>query len=189
MAARDTPSVIRRWEPERMPDLTHPFSAFTPLAGDALTAAHQHLDAAASVARASDCHRGSCGAVIISADQGTIGIGANGFPGGCGLEVCRKDVGFPAGFKSDKTCCQHAEVRAVFSALANHPDQVSGSTLYFTRVNDRGERKVSGSPYCTICSKACLDVGIARFVLEQEHGVVAYPTDAYNDLSFMYDGT
>jgi hypothetical protein len=44
----------------------------------------------------------------------------------------------------------------------------------------------SGKPYCTICSKSALDIGIKEFVLWHEDGICAYDTAEYNLLSFDY---
>lgn len=44
----------------------------------------------------------------------------------------------------------------------------------------------AGKPYCTICSKMALDVGIAEFVLWHEEGITVYDTKEYNELSFQY---
>jgi deoxycytidylate deaminase len=66
---------------------------------------------------------------------------------------------------TDKTCCVHAEQRAIMDALRNNPDGLIGSTLYFIRLGLKGEMSFSGEPYCTICSKMALDTGIKEFVL------------------------
>jgi deoxycytidylate deaminase len=78
----------------------------------------------------------------------------------------------------------HAEVRAITNALRSN--DVVGSTLYFTSVDEVGARLVSGAPYCTICSKFALETGVAFFVLEHDFGVVSYPSDVYNQLSFSH---
>jgi len=68
-------------------------------------------------------------------------------------------------------------------------DLLVGSTIYFVRLGDDGEPKPSGEPYCTICSKTTLDVGIATFVLWRPEGFRAYGTYEYNELSFGYRQT
>jgi len=139
---------------------------------------------AATVAARALCHRDKCGAVIVSGGE-TIGQGYNAPPLDqeenrfCHTEV----IGKP---KSDKTCCMHAEWRAILDALKRNPHKLAGSTLYFTRVDDVGEIKKSGKPYCTVCSRLALDVGIAAFVLWHEDGICAYPTDEYNRLSYAF---
>lgn len=157
-----------------------------PLAGPALLVAETHLDAAADHAREATCLRSSCGAVVVTADGAAVGSGSNSLPGGCAPTVCGKEAGLLGpGFKSDRTCCVHAEVRAITSALKAGA-ALAGGTVYFTRVDEAGHRVASGQPYCTICSKLALEVGLGFFVLAHDFGVVAYPTDVYNDLSFTY---
>ena len=145
------------------------------------------MQEAAEVAKKAMCLRAKCGTVIVK-DGRIIGEGYNAPP----LDreenrVCNVD--FPPGKpKYDQTCCVHAEWRAIMDALKNHPDKVANSSLYFTRVNEAGEIKKSGQPYCTVCSRLALDAGIATFLLWQEGGVAAYPTDEYNRLSYEYKG-
>jgi deoxycytidylate deaminase len=87
-------------------------------------------------------------------------------------------------FKSDKTCCIHAEQRAIIDTLRKNPERISGSSLFFIRLDENDIPKRSGDPYCTICSKMALDVGIKYFNLWHNDGWVAYETDYYNKLSF-----
>lgn len=70
-------------------------------------------------------------------------------------------------------------------ALRNNPEKVSGSRLYFVRL-ENGTPSRAGEPYCTICSKMALDVGIAEFLLWREGGVCVYTTEEYNERSFQY---
>ena len=134
-----------------------------------------------SYARQSTCHRSKCGSIIVK-DNKIIGSGYNSQP--CNIEgECFKDS-LSKDFKSDKTCCIHAEQRAIYDALRSYPDGVLGSTLYFIRLDDNDEPKRSGEPYCTICSKLSLDVGISQFCLWHQDGWTAYNTDYYNRLSF-----
>lgn len=71
-------------------------------------------------------------------------------------------------------------------ALKNNEDKISGSKLYFTRVDDQATIKKSGKPYCTVCSRLALDAGITHFLLWHEEGIGEYPTDEYNRLSYEY---
>jgi len=87
---------------------------------------------------------------------------------------------------TDKTCCVHAEQRAIMDALRNHPKEMIGSTLYFIRLYEDWNMSFSGKPYCTICSKMALDVGISEFVLWHKNGIVAYSTEEYNLISYRY---
>lgn len=148
----------------------------------------QHfLEYCSQLAELSTCCRSRCGSMIVDKDYTiTLGWGYNSKPcheGGS----CFKDDLAP-GFKSDKTCCVHAEQRAIMDALKKHPELIVGSRLYFIRIDDEGKILKAGKPYCTICSKMALDVGIAEFVLWHEEGITIYDTKEYNELSFAYSG-
>lgn len=139
-----------------------------------------------SIALLSTCKRSKCGSVITTGhnDNDVIGVGCNSMP--CDLNsVCFKD-NISEGFKSDKSCCVHAEQRAILEAVKDYPEKIKGSTLYFVRLDEQGNIKKSGAPYCTICSKMALDVGILLFVLWHEKGITIYNTKEYNEISFMY---
>ncbi len=56
----------------------------------------------------------------------------------------------------------------------------------FIRLDKNGTLSRAGKPYCTICSKMALDVGIDEFVLWHEDGICVYDTDEYNTRSFQY---
>lgn len=140
---------------------------------------------AGKVAEKALCLKARCGTVIVSGDE-IIGMGYNAPP----LDkeenrTCGKDfgVGKP---KYDRTCCIHAEWRAIMMALAKHPDKIKGSKLYFIRVDISGNLKKSGKPYCTVCSRLALDSGIATFALWHEEGICEYPTSEYDRLSYEY---
>lgn len=152
------------------------------LTGDARRDAEAWLARATEVARSGSCLRSRCGAVIV-ADGVEIGAGYNSLPGDCVPTVCFKDQ-LPDGFRSDRTCCIHAEARAIFDAVRRHGGQVDGATLYFARVDDAGRFTPAGDPYCTMCSKAALEARVETFVLGHADGPVAYPTDEYNLRSF-----
>jgi len=156
------------------------------LSGEDEQVAMSYLSLAAEIAKKSSCLRSKCGSVIVK-DGRVIGQGYNSPPGDVCLERCLKDD-LPKGFKSDKTCCVHAEQRAIRDADRKNPDLVVGSRLYFTRLDDEGLPMRVGKPYCTICSKATLDAGIAEFVLWHDEGVAVYDTKEYNDLSFQFKG-
>lgn len=148
----------------------------------------QWIEYAASLAREhSRCGRSKCGSVIVR-DCEVIGEGFNSPPGERESQSrCERKAELKDGFKSDRTCCVHAEQRAVMDALKSRSGFLKGSTLYFIRLDDQGQPQSSGMPYCTICSKMALDAGIEWFVLW--HGgeeIVAYGTEEYNDLSFAY---
>jgi deoxycytidylate deaminase len=144
----------------------------------------EHMNEAAEVAAQALCLRARCGTVIVK-DGEVIGQGYNAPPGDdISARRCERKHELAPTFKSDKTCCIHAEQRAIMDALAHHSDKINGSTLYFTRVDDENKIIFSGEPYCTICSKMSLDAGIAEFVLWHESGITAYDTREYNELSF-----
>ncbi|MFA7171245.1 MAG: deaminase [Candidatus Paceibacterota bacterium] len=148
--------------------------------------AEKFIAVAAAVARKATCVRARCGSIVVS-DGEIIGKGFNS-PAGH-LESQRR-CDFPKeGLHrkvTDKTCCIHAEQRAIFDALKNAPDKIEGATLYFTRIGKEDHMEKSGKPYCTICSKSALDIGIKEFVLWHEDGICAYDTAEYNLLSFDY---
>lgn len=133
----------------------------------------------------SGCLSSQSGCVIVM-DHQIIGKGSNSPPLNQKIEKCVKDE-WPTNFPSDKTCCLHAEERAIMDALVRNPSKLRGSTLYYIRKKE-GKMVFAGKPRCTICSKLALDVGINEFVLWHEGGITFYPTDEYNHLSFAYRG-
>jgi len=147
--------------------------------------AMKFIDAAIKVAQHSPCFRSKCGSVIVK-DGKIIGEGFNAPPLGKKLDKCFKDD-IPKNFKSDRSCCIHAEERAIMDSLRKHPDKIIGSRLYFIRLDkDTNKKMYAGKPFCTICSKMALDAGIKEFVLWHEEGITVYDTDEYNTLSFQY---
>lgn len=147
-------------------------------------AAKRYLILASIVALDSKCLRAKCGSVIIK-DGHVIGKGYNAPPQDKILDKCLKDS-IPKTFKSDRTCCLHAEQRAVRDALIHNPKDLTGSTIYFVRIKNDNSIEFAGKPFCTICSKEVLDNNIAYFVLWHEDGITEYNTTEYNELSFQY---
>ena len=143
------------------------------------------MNGAAEMAKGALCLRAKCGTVIVK-DGIIIGKGYNAPP--LDKEENRTcNASFGSGKPGyDQTCCMHAEWRAIADALRKNPTQLEGSKLYFTRVDDDGEIKKSGDPFCTTCSRWALDVGIDQFILWHEDGIQEYPTDQYNRLSYQY---
>jgi len=141
---------------------------------------------AAKVASSSSCLRALCGSVIVK-DGRVIGAGFNSPPGNKPPRKCLKDD-LPSGFKSDRTCCMHAEDRAIADALARNAKEIRGSRIYFIRLDTAGRKEFAGNPYCTTCSKRALDAGIAEFALWRKEGICVYGTEEYNRLSFEYQG-
>ena len=96
--------------------------------------AENYIAQAAIIAMEATCERSKCGSVIIKNDK-VIGVGYNSPPYNlesgrrCG---CNKES---LDFKvTDKTCCVHAEQRAIMDALRNYPNEIKGSRLYFVRL-------------------------------------------------------
>ena len=87
---------------------------------------------------------------------------------------------------TDKTCCIHAEQRAIMDALRNHPEEIEGADLYFMRLDKDWNMSKAWKPYCTICSKMALDTWIKHFLLRHEEWVAQYDTEEYNLLSYQY---
>lgn len=140
---------------------------------------------AAKEAEKALCLRDKCGAVIVL-ENIIIGRGYNAPPNDdISQRKCGDDYGISPKPKSDRTCCMHAEWRAIIDAIRNRGD-ISGSVLYFTRIDDGGNILKSGKPYCTVCSRLALDTRIKFFGLWHEEGVKFYETQEYNDLSYQF---
>ena len=156
------------------------------LSGDEEKKALEYIIKATEGAQNATCEKSKCGSVIVQLDE-IIGRGFNSPPQdgeeqrrcSCAKDDYHKKV-------TDKTCCLHAEQRAIMDALRKNPDKLTGSRLYFIRLTDDGTAAKAGEPYCTICSKMALDVGIAEFVLWHDKGVCVYDTKEYNTLSFQF---
>ena len=145
-----------------------------------------YLSKAAEIAKSATCRRSKCGSVVVQLDE-IIGSGFNSPPQNLENQrkcSCSKDSYHQK--VTDKTCCVHAEQRAIMDALRRNPDKLFGSRLYFIRLDDDGIPSKAGEPYCTICSKMALDAGISEFVLWHDKGVCVYDTKEYNLLSFQF---
>lgn len=90
---------------------------------------------------------------------------------------------------TDKTCCIHAEQRALFDALRNNPSELEWADLFFIRLNQEWQMSKSWDPYCTICSKMALELWIRYFHLWTNEWIIAYNTEEYNTLSYQYKGS
>ena len=156
------------------------------LSGNDEKEAQDYLNAAAQIAKSATCNRHKCGSVIVSNGR-IIGKGMNSPPANkedqrrCSIQKESYDKRV-----TDKTCCMHAEQRAIMDALKRNPEELPGSTIYFIRLAEDGRIAKSGKPYCTICSKMSLDVGITEFVLWHDDGICVYDTEEYNTLSYQY---
>ena len=138
-------------------------------------------------AKKSTCLRSKCGSIIIN-NQEIIWYWYNSPP--LDLESQRRCENPKIIYNNkvtDKTCCIHAEERAIIDALKNNSDKIKDSRLYFIRLDENNNPKYSQEPYCTICSKLALDVWIKEFVLYKKDWFYVYKTQEYNDLSFSYN--
>lgn len=142
---------------------------------------------ARTVAQQALCQRAKCGAVIV-ANGVIIGSGYNAPPQDDMMNAKCSDGEYNRAKKPkyDLTCCVHAEWRAITDALKNHPKEIQGSTLYYVRTDAEGNIKPSGEPFCTVCSRLALDVGITQFGLIHNEGPKLYQTKDYNNLSYDY---
>lgn len=86
--------------------------------------AREYLFACVQLAEQATCQRSRCGSLIVQNDQ-IIGSGYNTPPQGletqrrcsCAKENYHKKV-------TDKTCCMHAEQRAIMDALQHNADKL-----------------------------------------------------------------
>tara|TARA_B100000745_G_scaffold58094_1_gene34434 strand:- start:25809 stop:26294 length:486 start_codon:yes stop_codon:yes gene_type:complete len=148
--------------------------------------ASAYMEQAALIASAATCTRARCGSIIVKNNH-VIGAGFNSPPGEFeSHRYCDKEKQTYEEKITDKTCCIHAEQRAIMDALHTNPNELTGARIYFTRVDAHGHILKSGKPYCTICSKMSLDVGLAEFVLWHENGICVYDTQEYDQLSHEF---
>lgn len=146
----------------------------------------QFFKAAAKVARQATCYKAKCGAVIVQRGQ-IIGKGYNSPPNDDEENrMCEKEYDYSKKPKYDKTCCVHAEWRAIADALKNRPDEIKDSTLYFMRIDKNNNFTDAGEPFCTECSRLALDSGIKYFALWNKSGAKIYETQEYNQLSYGF---
>lgn len=143
------------------------------------------MNNAAKIAQKALCFKAKCGTIIIKDDE-IIGVGYNAPP----LDreeyrMCNRLLGRGKP-KYDQTCCVHAEWRAIMDALRRNPEKIIDSKLYFIRVDETGNIKKSGKPYCTVCSRLALDSGVGSFLLWHVEGICEYSTDEYDHLSYEY---
>lgn len=140
---------------------------------------------AAQLANHSMCSRGRGGSVVVLDDE-IIGKGYNAPPNdNPENKMCHTDYRTSIKPKSDRTCCVHAEWRAIVDAIKNKKD-ISGSSIYYVSVDENGNMLKAGKPYCTVCSRLALDVGIKYFGLWQEEGIKLFDAKEYNKLSYDF---
>ncbi len=158
------------------------------LAGKDKKDAVYFFEEAVKAALNSGCLRDKCGSVIVNKDK-IIGVGFNSPAGKLESQRrCLEDKTLLHSKITDKLCCVHAEQRAIIHALKDYSKELPGSRLYFIRLDGQGNKTKAGDPYCTICSKMALDVGINEFVLWHSKGICVYNTEEYNSLSYQYKG-
>lgn len=159
------------------------------LEGQERGAAKKWLDVAVHLAQTATCLRAKGGSVIVSAKGECIGRGVNTPPNGQETQRrCTKEKVSYHPKVTDKTCCVHAEQRAIMDVLRTFPHDIVGARLYYVRLAKDGSIAYAGQPYCTVCSKMALDGGIGEFVLWHETGITVYSTEEYNERSFAYTG-
>lgn len=146
----------------------------------------QFFEEARKTAAHATCNRAHCGSIIVAQDGRIIGRGYNAPPlGDESQRMCDTEFDLGKKPKSDKTCCVHAEWNAIIDALKHHPDKIEGSTLYFMRVDEKGDMTEAGDPYCTVCSRLAMESGIAQFGLWNE-GPQLFDAADYNLKSYAY---
>lgn len=143
------------------------------------------FDVAAEVASRSLCQRALCGSVIVK-NGGLIAEGFNSPPLDNGdYRTCANEYAVPAGFRHDRTCCIHAEQRAIQNAARAGAD-INGSRIYFVALDEQGNKAMATDMKCTICSRAVLDAGIAEFAFYAAEGVRVYHPAEVDRLSYEY---
>lgn len=157
------------------------------LTGTDFDQALKWIEKAAAVAVNSTCQRSRCGSVIVK-DEQIIWTWFNSpaldleSQRRCGCRKSEYDSKI-----TDKTCCIHAEQRAIMDALKTNADKLDWSRLYFIRLDNDWKISYAGQPYCTICSKMSLDAGISEFVLYHQEWICVYDTQEYNELSYKFN--
>lgn len=152
--------------------------------GDEFLAIKPYFEMAAEVAKDATCLRAKCGSVIV---KNSIVIGTGFNSPALNLEdqrVCEAEMNTTAKPKYDKTCCIHAEWRAVLDACKTSADRLAGSVLYFMRIDEHGAFTDAGDPFCTVCSRFTMEAGIGEFALYNRDGADIYSLDEYNKKSY-----
>jgi len=143
-----------------------------------------HFESAGLIAQEATCQRARCGSVIIK-DDVVIGKGSNS----PALDeenqrLCSAEMDTSIKPKYDKTCCIHAEWRAVIDACKTNAGKIKGSTLYFMRIDKDDNFTDAGDPFCTVCSRLTMEAGVKDFALYNNDGADIYPLDEYNRKSY-----
>jgi deoxycytidylate deaminase len=156
------------------------------MTGTELEAIRPFFVAAATIAAEATCNRAKCGTVIVQ-DGEIIGQGYNG-PAldDEASRTCDDEYDLSVKPKYDKTCCIHAEWRAILDACKHNADKIGGSVLYFMRVDDEGKFTDAGDPFCTTCSRLTLESGVGKFALWNAGGADIYDAAEYNKKSYEF---
>ena len=94
------------------------------LTGDEEQQALEYIHKAAEIALQATCERNRCGCVIVENDA-IIGTGFNSPPGEReDQRRCANDKSMYNKKVTDKTCCVHAEQRAIMNTLIDNPDKI-----------------------------------------------------------------
>ena len=141
------------------------------------------MDEAAEEAMKSTCKKSKRGAIIVK-DGKILGRGYNKVTLD---EVCNPCIRERINDNSRAELCSavHAEQMAILEALGKG-ESLRGSRMYHIKVAN-GEKKPSGEPSCTVCSRIIYELGI-EFVLWHKEGYAVYTPEELNRLSFKYFG-
>jgi dCMP deaminase len=146
----------------------------------------KYINIAKEYAIKSTCLRRKCGSIVVSDDE-IIGVGFNSPVNNLESQRrCSNNKDLYDKRITDKTCCVHAEERAMIDALSRNTDKIKGSRIYYVSVDNNDNIMESGEPYCTLCSKMALEIGIKEFVLYKKDYICVYDTEEYNTLSYKY---
>ena len=148
--------------------------------------ARSFLARAAEAAKESKCRKAHCGAIVV-VDEQIVGRGYNAPPqdrsdfGTCSWPY-NADSAKP---RYDQTCCLHAEWRAVLDAASTGLLPCNAS-LYFLRLLPDDRWAEEDNPYCTVCSRLILDVGITEIYVPNSRGIVSYSAEEFYRLSYEF---
>lgn len=156
------------------------------LSGKSKDEAAKYIEIAAKMAVKSLCLRSRCGAIIVKSGK-IIGRGYNSPPRhNPKYRTCLNEYKILSGFRHDRTCCMHAEQRAVEDAIRKNSRLILGSRVYFARLVKNNQIEKGKDIKCTICSRTMLDKGVKEFIMLHEKGVVLYPLAELDRLSYQH---
>jgi deoxycytidylate deaminase len=101
------------------------------LSGEEEQKTKEYMQYTAELAKSATCKRSKCGSIIVT-NNVIIGKGINSPAHNQeNQRRCNYDKDSYHRKVTDKTCCIHAEQRAIMDALARNADKIIGSRLYF----------------------------------------------------------